>query len=528
MKSWRRGRVRGRILVTVMALGAVSVAACSSGGSGSTSGSKPADAGAPVSGGTLTVGSFTDPVQLNPILQPNGISDALITSLVEDPIFNLNPQTFQTEPGLGLSYKANAADTVFTVKLRQGVKFSDGEAFNSAAVVYQFKQELNPANASPALPLLAPIKSVTADGPYQVSFTLSHPWATFPQDVLAWTTSYIAAPGAEQRDGLTGFGKHPVGTGRFTFASWERGVQITLQQNPHYWGKAPYLNSIVIKSIEDETTRLQSLEAGDLDVMVSLQSTSVALAKRAGQQVLVTPAPQSWNIYLNNRSGPLANPAVRSALAYATNRQEISSLIFDNVEPPASRPFLPNSPFVQGIDFPAYNLAKAKQLMSQYKGAPITVDLAYDGGPQGAQEADLIKQMWKAIGVTVVPESQTPPQFNQSVTVNHDFQAALSAVANYRSAPEGMCALFCTNGTENPGGYSNPQVDQALTAAEASADPNVQLSDIRSALKVVAADNPQIFLAYEYGAIISATDVHGVVVSPLASIVPDITYAWKS
>jgi len=199
-------------LISSTALMAV-LAGC---GTSSTSTATSTTSSAPRVGGTLNVGIDSDFVTLDPAMS-SALIDRQLYINVFDPLLQLSP-SMQIEPDLVTHWTVTNNSKTYTLYLRHGVEFQDGTPFNAQAVVYNWKWEMNPANASPRLSDLTPVASLATPNAYEVVVNLKTPFAAFLSE-LTGRTGMISSPTAMQKWG-SAYDLHPVGTGPFEFVSW--------------------------------------------------------------------------------------------------------------------------------------------------------------------------------------------------------------------------------------------------------------------------------------------------------------------
>jgi peptide/nickel transport system substrate-binding protein len=152
-------------------------------------------------------------------------------------------------PCLAASWKESADGLVYEFKLREGLKFHNGDPFTAEDVKFSF---LRYRGASANL-LHDRVKAVDIVDPYRIRFVLHTPWPDFlvfyatPATGAAWIVpkKYIEKVGEE------GFRRQPVGLGPYRFARMTPGVELVLEANEQYWRKRPSVKRVVIKSVPD-------------------------------------------------------------------------------------------------------------------------------------------------------------------------------------------------------------------------------------------------------------------------------------
>ena len=171
-----------------------------------------AQTGAPKRGGTLTIGADADPIGLDPVTL-TAFSSYDFTALLYTGLLRWNAD-MKVEPDLATGF-LNPDETTYIFRLRQGVKFHNGQPFTAEDVKYTFDRILDPASASPSATLFSGIKAVTVIEPFTVKFELRAPSATF-LSYLATNPNGVIVP-----RGVADLKTKPVGTGPFMFESYE-------------------------------------------------------------------------------------------------------------------------------------------------------------------------------------------------------------------------------------------------------------------------------------------------------------------
>lgn len=297
----------------------------------------------PKMGGVLTVGLLADMPNYHTFNGAQGKMDDsgfCVANALYDPLFVSAVNGKAWLPMLALSASHNANYTVWTVALRHGVTFSNGEPFNAAIVVQNFQAAQ--ADQTVGLAIQPVIKSCVAVGTHTVTYTLVNPFSTFPYGALCeQQTSYMAHPTSFAK----GFTGNPIGTGPFKFKSWTPPLGasvIAFTKNKRYWRKdaagrkLPYLDGVVFKTIADSNARNQALQTGAIDMMIQQDGPSIAaLAKMAGVRYrtdMKDPRDPSVNCLIMNTTGTMSQyfawagefaPQIKGGLSYLQAGQAI-------------------------------------------------------------------------------------------------------------------------------------------------------------------------------------------------------------
>jgi ABC-type transport system substrate-binding protein len=399
--------------------------------------------GKPKRGGTLTVGTLSDVPNYHIFNGSQGKMDAsgfCVANALYDPLFVMSKNGKTALPMLALSATPSANYTVWTVKLRQGVTFSNGDPFNATVCVANYTA----ANADPTVglaikPIIASVKMVDA---YTVDYNLVIPFSAFPISLAEPQTAYMAHPSSFSPT----FTGNPVGTGPFMVKSWQVGVESQFVRNPNYWRadahnrQLPYLKGINFKTIVDNSSRNQALQSGSVDMILQQDGTEIAAFKKMSHVSYVTdissPVDPAINCLIFNTTATLnqyfcwagefasigvpgtlpyilqgkaapagvqdadwvgtlgaVNPStlqwdttlkpvvndvtIRTAVAMAINRNTYFKVIDSKVGSVADGIFRKDSPFYKNPGWPAYNPTKAKALVDAYKAAHNVTEVGF-------------------------------------------------------------------------------------------------------------------------------------------------------
>ena len=246
-------------------------------------------------GGTLVVAQRSEPKTLNPVTAADAPSREVIGRLTAD-LIHINRASQQTEPALAKSWSVSKDGQVFTVKLRHGLHFSDGQPFDADDVVFSFQVYLDEKVHSPQRDLLVvggkPIEVQKIDQ-YTVRFTLAQPYAAAERifDGLAMMPRHLLEkPYKEgqfaQAWTLTTPPAQIAGMGPFRVKEYVPGQKIVLERNPYYWKadqskhRLPYLDELVFLFVGNEDAQVIRFQAGETDIISRLSAENYALLSK--------------------------------------------------------------------------------------------------------------------------------------------------------------------------------------------------------------------------------------------------------
>ncbi|PYO55599.1 MAG: hypothetical protein DMD83_18800 [Candidatus Rokuibacteriota bacterium] len=229
-------------------------------------------------------------------------------------------------PCLAESWRESPDGLVYEFKLREGLRFHNGDPFTAEDVKFSFHRYRGVS----AKLLHERVKAVQVIDPHRVRFVLHTPWPDFltfyatPATGAAW----IVPKKHIERVGEEGFGRQPVGLGPYRFVRMNPGVELVLEANEQYWRKKPSIKRIVIKGVPDRTTRLSMLKTGEADIgylMVGVEAATVKADPRLRLAKVISSATW-WVEFLEQWKprSPWHDRRVRLAANLAIDKQGIN------------------------------------------------------------------------------------------------------------------------------------------------------------------------------------------------------------
>jgi peptide/nickel transport system substrate-binding protein len=474
-----------------------------------------AAAGQPQTGGTVTIPIAADPT-MNP-WHPNSFVESIFVNRVLFDSLTRPGKDLTPAPDLATSWEAAPDALSWTFKLRDDVKWSDGQAFSADDVLFTFndivlKKELGAQGAAN----YTAVQSVEAINPTTVKFNLSRPFSALPS-YLAYNAGILpkhSFQGQADPWALTAFNKStPVSTGPFKIEAYTSGQSVVLARNDAYFAGKPNLDKIVFKVVPDANTQVAQALSGELSIMIMDNKAAVDRVKSASQ-VRVEPRQlvQYYWLSLNQTDPRFQDVRVRQAFDYAIDRQAIITAVEKGYGKPANTAIVPAfkayyDPSHEGQY--AFSADKAKQLLSdagwtagpggvvQKDGQPFqfTMDVGQRGVLQPTNE--LIQQNLKAVGIQADLNSMEWNAYIQKVVVSRDYSATVNWWV-YPNDPDVFPYFHSTTAGKgfNIPGYKDPKLDSLLTAVQTETDLAKRKQAVTD-LQTFMADNlPYIFLWY--------------------------------
>jgi len=419
----------------------------------------------PVAGGTLIWGRGGDSVTLD-LSQASDVRSIEAGIQIFENLVVFGRDSMDVEPQLAESWNVSDDGLTWTFKLRKGVKFHDGTAFNAQAVYDSFARIIDKNHPfygygkwkypSLSLDQVGEIKIIDD---YTVAVMTKKPYAPLLNNLALWLCPIVSPMAmAEYKDQI---GRNPVGTGPFRFVKWIKDDQIILERNENYWGEKAKVDEIVLKVIPDPSARLMALQSSAVDI-ADLDASSVNLAKKnPNLAVRERPSVNVAYLALNVEKPTLKDVRVRRAINHAIDKETLIETIFHGLAVPAKNPFAPSIwGYNDAIEPYEYNPDKAKKLLAEADFDKDTelelwampVSRAYM--PKPGKAAESIQAYLAAVGI-------------KAKIVKHDWGTYLSKTAN---GEHDMCMLGWLGGNADPDNflYGLLSADKAKTPGAAN------------------------------------------------------------
>ncbi len=414
----------------------------------------------------------------------------------------------------------------WTISLRSGVTFHDGSMLDAPVVknnldAYRGSYE----GRSPLLFsfVLANVADVEVVNELTVRVTTKVPWVAFPAVLYASGRLGIMAQkqlDADPADCAT----RPIGTGPFSFVSWQRDQSLKVRRYPKYWQKAPdgktfpYLNAIEFRPVQNSDSRIAQLQQGEINMMHTSTSSDMAATlpslRDSGAINLLVSAEKTEVAYvmMNSSVAPLDDLDTRLAIAHAIDRNKLNQQSNNGFPEIASGPFAPT---VLGHrddpGFPTYDLAKAKAQVAAMKKAnkDTSLSLLSSAGPVAVRQAQIELEMLEAAGFDVTLEIETEANLIKRV-IGGDYE--LAAFRNQPGEDPDMDYIWWY-GKDNPvnfGRFDDPVINKNLDTGRSNPDPDARRKAYEAINRQFAKQAWNVWLWHSPWAVAEASNVHGI------------------
>lgn len=455
-------------------------------------------------------------------MDPMDTSDTLsggIQRLMMDGLFGFDDE-MKIIPMLATGYEANDDATEFTIKLREGIKFSDGTAWNAEAAKANFDRWGDKELGLKRTTLLCNVlKETQVVDEYTVKVILENPFGAFiptlAHPACVCVSPQVIAKGNEEA------AKAPVGTGQYTFVEWVAGEHATIALNKEWWGYDADIcggtalvdadagfKSITFKPVSENATRVAMVQSGDAQLIWPVPSESIELL-RGDSNIAVGQMDSIVVRYLmmNNQKAPFNDVRVRQAINYAINKDAYCAVVKNGIAVPATSIIGPAVQYYKENTPYEYNPEKAKELLAEAgypDGFKTSVLCASTTG--NLKQCEFLQQQLAQVGIELTINALESAVVNQKVQ-DVDVSGAEAEVEMYvigwspstGDADWGMRPLLAIE-SEPPMSYNicyyeNEEVDKLLHDALSTADESKRAEAYAKAQDIIWEESPLVCLS---------------------------------
>ena len=495
-------------------------------------------AAAPADDTSIILAQTSEVANLNPMIQPrtpDSNVQCLIFGFLVMPDENLN-----YVGDLAESWDITNEGTVYTFKLRNDIKWHDGEAFNADDVIFTLTALAHPnyhgGNDGRVMSIVgaSEYQAGTADSvsglkkidDYTVEITLAQPNAAFMANMYtAMLPEHILGEVDPGEWGNHDFNRAPVGNGKYKFVEWKPGQYITLERNEEYYGTKPTIKNVTVQFGAD-TTLVAALMNGEVDVLYNLPASEIENVEAMPNSSVYTYEQMTVSyIGLNQLVPALSDRNVREALAHAIDKQTLVDTCFGEGLAFVCEDVFPSNHWShsENVTVYEYNPELSKKLLEEsgytmgsngyYEKDGQVLHLTFDMASSSADSkamAALLQQFFKAVGVSmeVIEQDFSTLAFTKLLpgnateeTTAEDFQMYTLGFG-VEADPEEYNDYFSTStgaGSWNFIHYSNAKVDELFDAQLLMSDPAERTAAFNEIAELISQDIPWIPLFNKAG-----------------------------
>jgi len=461
---------------------------------------------------TLIVAQGADATSLDP-QDSNDQPSSRVSIQIYDRLVEQSNDT-SISPSLAESWEQ--PDNLTTIfKLREGVKFHNGEELKSSDVKFTLERMMASAKVRH---IVEAISSVEAPDDYTVVIKTEKPFGALLNH-LSHTAASIVNEKAVNEAGDT-YGQNPVGTGPYKFVSWRSGDRVTLEAFPEYFKGAPEIKNLIIRNISENSVRAITLETGEVQIAYDLDPLDLVRV-REDDRFVVLQAPSYSMTYLgfNTQKAPYNNIKFRQAIASAIDLEIIVEAVYEGDATVANTLIAPGV-FGHNSDLKPRprDIEKAKALLAE-AGITATVNCKMWVNDNKIRQdiAVILQDQLREIGVNMTIETIEWGTFLEG-TERGDHEMFILGWGTVTG--DGDYGLFPVLHSSTHGGggnrsfYTNPKVDELVENARNTVDQTERRALYAQVQEIAHEELPSVPIAFTTNNVGLANNVEGFILSP--------------
>ena len=506
-----------------ISLPALSVIQAARGGGGSTSLSRDVVRRSAKRSATIRVADQVPAATPNPLLTTDNGGEAVVCQTCEYLCRN-DSLAGVVRPVLATSWSPNSDGSQWTFKLRPNVHFSNGKPMTADDVVYSFREQCDPKNASNALSvvfggLLRPSGVEKVDH-LTVRFHLESPTGSFPYLVCATDNwDMIIVPNGTD---FSTWVNTMIGTGPLVRKSYTTNVGASFVANPHWWNGQVNSAGVDFLFYQNQQSQVLALEGGEVDVIVNMvYEGAQALFNNPAYSVVALPSSSHRELSMRTDKPPFNDRRVRQAIALTLDRPAIAKALFGKYAQVGNDSvFAPAFPSTNTkVPQRHQDLAKAKQLLAA-AGYPhgFHATMYTEQYQEIPQLAQIVAASAAKIGVTInlIIESQNA-YYGKSTLGHSDWLDGEMSLGDYaaRGVPNtDLTAIWASTGAWNASRYHNPTLDRLIKQYTSTVDLSSQRT-IAGKIETLLLDETPVIVPYFFDELnVTTRNISGVEFDP--------------
>ena len=501
-------------------------------------------------GGTLNIpapygGSITS---LDPARSNRNQSTLVFRNIFEN-LVEIQQNTLEVVPGVAKSWDVSEDGLIYTFHMREGVLFHNGNEVTAEDVKYTYERLMDPEVASVASDLFKfvegsdafvngeaeHISGIEIVDDYTIRIKLTRLQPNFLYSV-AGGSNYNAGivPKEVVEEVGDKFTNNPIGCGPFKFKNWKRGSSVTLTAFEDYYGEGPYIDTLVVKVMEESPARVASFKSEQLDFDIVYPAQYQQYKRDAYYKDLMVETAELWtrNIAFNMDLEMWQDKRVRQAFNYAIPEDLLNEKLLYGKAYQACG-WLPNSSpaFNPDLEPYGYNPEKAKELMEEAgytPDNPLEVKInGVDHPAWGIPMVEAVKPYLDKVGFKIKPVLLDGSTHEQRV-FNGNFEAFIWSNGGEITSLSYM-KVFWSETPRTAGnftGYSNPEFDKLIEQAMEETDFQKRKELIQEADALIKEEAPVWFFNYNKAVAVHQPWVHGIVEAPQDMVYQPWNEVW--
>ena len=440
------------------------------------------------SSGQITIGI---PQDLEDGLDPHKVSAAGTKEI----LFNIYEglvkydESGDLKPAVANAVEISDDGLVYTITLRDGVKFHNGNTVTAEDVIYSIERCAGKDGNDPLVPAFSNIASLEKKDDKTITLTLKEADTEF---MASLTTAVIPADNADPAANV-------IGTGPYKYVSRAPQESIVLTAFDDYWGEKAHIKDVTLKVVANPDAIVMELKGGSIDMIARITDTQAAELEGSDFNVLEGTMNLVQALYINNAVEPFNDVRVRQALCYAIDPAEIMTFVSGGKGTELGSSMFPA--FTKYYDESLnhtydQDLEKAKQLLTE-AGYPngfsfsMSVPSNYQ---QHISTAEVLSEQFKKIGVDAKIDLIEWDSWLSDVYVGRNYTTTVVGVDASTLTARALLERFVSDSGKNFVNFSSPAYDEAFKAAISTTDDAEQTADYKKCLSILSEEAANVYI----------------------------------
>lgn len=419
-------------------------------------------------------------------------------------------------PRLAKSWDYDEETFTYTFHLEENVTWHDGEPFTANDVKFTFEAIMDPDNGSENAPNYEDVQQITIIDDHTVSFTLSAPNVAFLEYMTMAVMPQHLLEGEDMQE--SDFFRHPVGTGPYMLAEWDAGQSITMVKNENYFAGPANIDTLIFKIVEDDNAKALQMQNGELD-LTQVTPKDAQIFRDNDAYTLYDMKTSDYRGILYNFFNPYwqENADLIPAISFCIDKEAILNAVVLGCGEVAYGPLQRNVYNYEDVEHYDYNPEKAAELFTAAgcekdgegfwsrngKRIQFTIN-ATPGDQVRIDMAQVAAQQLRQAGLDVT--AKVPAE-------GIDWGGQECCIIGWGSpfdADDHTYKVFGTDKGANYSGYSNPLVDQYLTEARETLDPEARAAAYAKFQEELAKTPAYTFFCYVDAMYVADSGIQGI------------------
>lgn len=485
----------------------------------------------PKTGGEYIEGIVGQPLYINPLLSQTSEADLDLSRLVFSGLFKYD-QDGNAVPDLAESYSVSEDKKEYTVSLRKGATWHDGQEINAEDVFFTFNILQDSAYKSPLRQSFNGVEIKVVDD-YAVAFSLKNPYVGFLENLtVGILPKHIWENIAPEKFALAEYNLHPIGSGPYMFSDFQKDqggniLTLKLVSFKNYYGGTPYISRMTFNFYPDDKALIDAYNKKEIKGISSIPPENIKDIKNIkSTNIHELAIPRYFSVFFNQtKSVALADDEVRKALNLGTDRQEIIKTILYGKGIALSSPFLPQAKGYSDQNQFQFNIEEAGKKMEEAgwkmvdgenlrkKGEnKLEFELVTADYPEFVQTAEILKSQWEKIGARVNVKVLSFSDLQQNYIRTREYDSILFGQAT--SFNPDLYSFWHSSQKHDPGLnlslFDNKDADGILESVRQESDEGKRVEGYQKFQEILSKEAPAVFLYARYYLYPTSTKVQGI------------------